>query len=75
MKLKESVSSTSNAQPCLAPSTQSKWHNGQRRENVLGEMQPSKRCYEMAFVFRRATRLCEQKSPLGRLGVMTTQAS
>ncbi len=35
-----------------------------RRENVLGKKQPSKRCYELAFVFA-----------FGRLGVMTTQAS
>ncbi len=29
----------------------SEWHDGQRRDNVLCKIQPSKRCYELAFVF------------------------
>ncbi len=37
-----------------------KWHDGQRRingaGNVLGKIQPSKRRYELAFVFSCATR-------------------
>ncbi len=30
-----------------------------RQEHVLGKIQPSKRRYELAFVFSCATRLCE----------------
>ncbi len=43
-------------------SPKSKCHDDQRRineaGNVLGKMQPSKRHYELAFVFSCATRLC-----------------
>ncbi len=36
----------------------SKWHDGQRDEKkVLRKMQTSKRCYELAPVFRRDARL------------------
>ncbi len=48
--------------PCLDPPNQ----NGtivkgrqMRRENKLGKIQPKERYYEMVFVFRRATGLCE----------------
>ncbi len=34
------------------------------RENVLGKIQPSERCYEVAFVFKCAARLCALNLPL-----------
>ncbi len=35
-----------------------------KRESVLGKIQHSERYSEVAFVFRRAARLCEQNLPL-----------
>ncbi len=49
-------------QPCLDPPSQNSTMvkaGLMRGGNVLGEIQPSERCYELTFVFRRATRLCE----------------
>ncbi len=60
--LRYPVCSRNSHQPCLDP-PKSELHDGQRQikeaANILGKVQPYERNYEVAFVFRRATRLCE----------------
>ncbi len=41
------------------PTPKSIWHDGQKRINLLGKIQPPERYYELAFVFSCATRLYE----------------